>query len=73
VGSSIERIEANAFRNCKNLKTITIKSKSLKYVGKGVLKGTPENLIIKVPKSKKAQYKKLFKGKGNRSVKYKNA
>ena len=63
---NLTKIGKNAFRNCKRLKTITIKSTKLnkKNVKKGVFKGIPSKAVFKVPKSKLAAYKKLFRSKG---------
>ncbi len=67
IPSSIKKLGANAFRGCKNLGKITIKGASLKF-GSNALKGTKKGLVVKVPKSKKKQYKKLLLSKGNKTV-----
>ena len=59
----VTAIGNNAFKNCKKLKTITIKSTTIKKVGKNAIKGINKKAVIKVPKSKKKAYKKLFKSK----------
>lgn len=64
IGTNITKIGKNAFLNCKNLKTIDIKSKKLKSVGKAAWKGIYSKAVIKVPKSKKNAYKVLLKNKG---------
>lgn len=63
---NITKIDKNAFKNCKRLKMITIKSTKLnkKNVKKGVFKGISSKAVFKVPKSKLAAYKKLFRLKG---------
>lgn len=63
---NLTKIGKNAFRNCKRLKTITIKSTKLnkKNVGKGAFKGISSKAVFKVPKSKLAAYRKLFRSKG---------
>jgi polyisoprenoid-binding protein YceI len=73
IGKNITKIGKNAFKNCKKLKKITVKSTQLtkKSIGKNALKGTNKNLTIKVPKKKVSDYKKYFKGKGNKTVKVK--
>ena len=38
IGSNIKTIDANAFSGCKNLKSITIKSKNVKTIGKNAFK-----------------------------------
>lgn len=73
IGENITKIEAGAFKNCKNLTTIVIKSKNLTSVGKNILQGTAKKLVIKVPAKKLAAYKKLFSGKGNSNVVVKKA
>lgn len=68
VGNNIKKINANAFKGCKNLKTIIIKSKSLKSIGKNAFKGINPTARIRVPASKFKKYKKLFKKKGLKST-----
>lgn len=64
IGGNIKTIGKKAFYNCKNLKTITIKSKSLKKVGSKAFKGINRKAKIKVPKKQLSSYKKLLKGRG---------
>lgn len=57
-------IARNAFKGCKSLKKITIKTKNLKKVGKNAIKGIKKKAKIICPKKKKIyikKYKKLFK------------
>lgn len=61
IGKNVTTIGKNAFYGDKKLKTITINSKSLKTVGKNAIKGIDKKAQIKVPKSKRSKYKKLFK------------
>ena len=61
-------IAKNAFKNCKYLKKITIKTKDLKSAGKNCFKGIHKKAVIKVPAAKKKAYKKLLKGKGQKST-----
>lgn len=49
------------FMNCHNLKTVIIKSKKLNKVAKSAFGKMPKNVVIKVPKSKFKEYKKLFR------------
>ena len=65
VGANVTSIGNKAFYKCTQLSKITIKSKSLKSVGKSSIKGTSKKLKIKVPASKKSSYKKKFKKAGN--------
>lgn len=61
IGSNVVTIGPDAFRGCKKLKTITIKSSKLKTVGKNAIKGIHKKAKIYCPKSKKKTYKKYFK------------
>ena len=67
IGSQVTKIGANAFSGAKNLKTITIKSKSLKSVGKNAFKGIHKKCKIKVPAKKLNSYKKLLSKKGQKA------
>ena len=74
LNENLTAIGKNAFKNCKRLKTITIKSTKLnkKNVKKGAFKGITAKTVIKVPKSKLAAYKKLFRSKGlSKKVRFK--
>lgn len=64
IGANITSIGKNAFQGDKKLKTVTIKSKKLTSVGKAAFKGTNAKAVVKVPKAKRAAYRKLLKGKG---------
>ena len=68
VGSNVTTIGSKAFYGCKNLKKITVKSVKLKSVGKNALKGVHKKAVIKVPKSKLAKYKKLFRNRGQKKT-----
>lgn len=67
IGSQVTKIGANAFSGAKNLKIITIKSKSLKSVGKNAFKGINKKCKIKVPAKKLNSYKKLLSKKGQKA------
>lgn len=64
IGTNIVKINSNAFFNCKNLKTVTIKSVLLtrKTANKKAFKNAHKKLVIRVPKKVKKIYKKIFKG-----------
>lgn len=64
IGSNVSRIGAAAFKNCKKMKNITIRSTRLKSVGKNAFKGIRSKAKIKVPARKLKAYKKILKGKG---------
>ena len=60
---NVTKIGAYAFKNCTKLKTLTIKSKKItaKTLHKKAFSGLEKTTKIKVPKTKKKTYKKLFK------------
>lgn len=64
IGTNIVKINSNAFFNCKNLKTVIIKSVHLtgKTANKKAFKNAHKKLVIRVPKKVKRIYKKIFKG-----------
>lgn len=64
IGANVKTIGASAFQNCKKLTTITIKTTTLKTVGKNALKGIKATAKIKVPSKKLKAYKKLLKNRG---------
>ena len=66
IGAEIEKIGAKAFYNCSNLKAITIKSTGLtaKRVGAKAFAKIHKKAVVKVPKAKKAAYKKWLKKRG---------
>ena len=64
IGKNVKTIGKKAFYNCKNLKKITFKGKNVKSIGAKAFKGTAKKATVKVPKAKKAVYKKLLKKAG---------
>lgn len=66
--SKLATLGSKVFYDCKKLKTITIKSTSVRTVGKNAFKNIYKKATIKVPKSKLSDYKKLFKGKGQKGT-----
>ena len=56
--------EEGIFADCKNLKTIEIKSKKIESCFKGAFDGVNTNVVIKVPKSKLKEYKSMFHKSG---------
>ncbi|MFA9464498.1 MAG: LamG-like jellyroll fold domain-containing protein [Velocimicrobium sp.] len=68
IGKNVTSIGNECFKNCKKLSKIQIKSTALKAVGKNALSGISKKAVIKVPKSNKKAYQKLFKGKGQKST-----
>ena len=66
VGSNVRKIGKQAFYNCKNLRTITIRTSMLtkKNVVAKAFKGTYKKIKVKVPAKQFKTYKKFFKSKG---------
>ncbi len=72
IGANVTKIGEKVFYGDSKLKSITVKGKKLKTVGRQALKGINKHAVIRVPKAKKNAYKNLFKGKGQKkSVKVK--
>lgn len=63
IGKNVETIDKEAFKNCKSLKTIAIKSTKLKKVGKNAIKGIHKKAVITCGKKNLKAYKKLFSKK----------
>ena len=66
IGANVTKIGKKVFYGDSRLNSITIKGKKLKMVGKQALKGINKKAVIRIPKSKKKAYRKLFKGKGQK-------
>lgn len=64
LGAEIQKIGRMAFKGCRKLGTVNIKSKKLKKIGKNALKGIKPNAKINVFSNKLNAYKALFSGKG---------
>lgn len=66
IGKNIKTIESYAFNNCKNIKKIVFKSKSLKKIGKNAFKNVNKATVSfkSVSKSKQKKIKKLLKKSG---------
>ena len=73
IGKYVSVIEANAFKGCRALKKVIIKTTNLtnKNVAKSAFKGTNKRLVYKVQKQSYKMYKKFLKRKGNTSAKVK--
>ena len=67
IGKNVQVIGKRAFEKAKNLRSITIKSVSLKKVGRSAFKGIHAKAKIKVPAKKLKVYKRLLKKKGQKS------
>lgn len=66
IGKNVKKINANAFKGCKNLKNITIQTTGLtkSSIGKHAFKSIHAKATIKVPSAKLKNYKKWIKAKG---------
>ncbi len=66
IPASVKKIGKQAFYQCKNLRSITIKTTKLtkKRVGSNAFKGIHAKAKIKVPKKKRALYKKVLRSRG---------
>lgn len=64
VGKNVKSIGASAFAKDKKLKSITIKGKALKSIGKKAFASVPKKAAARVPKKSKKAFKKLFKKGG---------
>ena len=66
IGKNVSSIGKQAFYGCKNIKTITIKTKNLtaKNVGNAAFKRVYSSVKVIVPEEKKKEYKKLLKNAG---------
>lgn len=67
IGANVTSIGKAAFKDCKNLKSIIVKSTKLKTVKANALKGINKKATIKVPAKKLKNYRKLFRKKGQSS------
>lgn len=61
IGKHVALIENNAFMSCKKLKSIKLKTASLKKIGKNAFKGIHKKARFTVPKKQFKKYRKLFK------------
>jgi len=61
---AVTKIEKNAFKSCKKLKKVTIKSGKIKSIGKGAFGAINKNAAITVPKKLKKKYTKLLTKSG---------
>lgn len=64
IGANVTTIGKQACYKCKNLKTVTIKTKKLKSIGKSAFKGCRKGMTFKITKSKYSKYKKMLKKSG---------
>lgn len=68
IGKNIKKIGKEAFRNCKKLEKITIKSRHLAKIGKNAFCGIAKSAQIKVPRKKYNIYKKMLAKKEQRGT-----
>ena len=67
----LKTIGKAAFKNCKKLRKVIIKSAKITKIGKTAFKGIKKKATFKVPKIKKAKYKKMIKKSGAKNPKIK--
>lgn len=67
IGANVTKIGKQAFYKAGKLANIVVKTKKLKSVGSKALSGISKKAEIRVPSSKYTKYKKIFKGKGQKS------
>ena len=68
ISKNVTKINKMAFSGCEKLKTITVKSKVIKSVGKKAFSGINAKATIKLPKGSNAKYIKKFQKKGQKST-----
>ncbi|MBE5871054.1 MAG: carbohydrate-binding protein [Lachnospiraceae bacterium] len=71
IGKNITYIGGNAFANCRKLGKVTIKSTSLKAIGKKAFTKVREGITFKVPKKNKKAYDRLLKKAKTKNYKVK--
>ncbi len=66
IGSNVSKIGKQAFYGCSAISKITIKTTKLKAstVGNKAFQKVPAKAVIKAPKAKAKQYKKILQNKG---------
>lgn len=68
IGKNVTAIGKNVCKSCKKLKNVTIKSTSVKSIGKGSFKSIHKKAVVRVPKKKKDRYKKMLNKAGCKST-----
>ena len=71
IGKNVTAIGVNAFNGCKKLGTVKVNSSAIKTIGKNAFGKVKKNVSFKVPKAKKAAYKKLLKKAKTKNYKMK--
>jgi len=64
IPAGVTEIGKDTFRDCKKLNKVTFKGTKIKKIGKNAFKNIAKKPTIKVPKSKKKDYKSLLKKAG---------
>lgn len=64
IGSNVTSVGQGAFQNCKSLKSVQIKGKSLKKIGKNAFKGISKKAIVLVPGKQKVSYTSKLRKSG---------
>ncbi|MDE6567220.1 MAG: CotH kinase family protein [Lachnospiraceae bacterium] len=61
IGKNVKSIGKSAFKGCKKLKTVKVKTSKLKKVEKDAFANISKSAVFKLPKKKAKAYKKFFK------------
>lgn len=61
---SVTSIEKNAFKGCKKVKTLQIKSLKIKSISKKALTGINKRVVVKVPRKKYWAYRVMLRKGG---------
>lgn len=64
IGKNVKKIGKNAFKHCKKMTIMIVKSNKIKSVGNRAFKGLTPNLIVKTSKNKRKQYSEMFASEG---------
>ncbi len=61
---NVKKVCNSAFKGCSSLKNVTIESSKIKNIEKNSFKNLAKGVVIKIPKAKKAVYKKMLTKSG---------
>lgn len=63
VGKNVRVIGRGAFRGCRKLRKLAVRSKKLKRVGRDAVRGISPRAVVKVPQGLEQAYRKTFRKK----------
>lgn len=63
VGKNVRVIGRGAFRGCRKLRKLAVRSKKLKRVGRDAVRGISPRAVVKVPQGLEQAYRKIFRKK----------